>query len=65
MSSVKVGVPAETRLGERRVALVPDVASRLVAAGFQVVVEAGAGEQACYTVDAYQRVGVAIEADRR
>jgi NAD(P) transhydrogenase subunit alpha len=37
-----VGVPTETAPGERRVALVPDVASRLVGAGFTVAVERGA-----------------------
>jgi H+-translocating NAD(P) transhydrogenase subunit alpha len=44
MSAVKVGVPAETCPGERRVALVPEVAAKLITAGFEVVVEAGAGE---------------------
>jgi proton-translocating NAD(P)+ transhydrogenase subunit alpha len=58
-------VLAETRQGERRVALVPDVAARLIASGFEVVVEAGAGEQASFTDDAYRKVGVAIEADRQ
>jgi H+-translocating NAD(P) transhydrogenase subunit alpha len=62
---VKVGVLAETRQGERRVALVPDVAARLTASGFEVVVEAGAGEQASFTDDAYRKVGVAVDADRR
>ncbi len=62
---VKVGVPAETRQGERRVALVPEVAAKLITSGFEVVVEAGAGEQACFTDDAYRKVGVAVETDRR
>jgi len=62
---VKVGVLAETRQGERRVALVPDVAARLIASGFEVGVETGAGEQASFTDDAYRKVGVAIEADRQ
>jgi H+-translocating NAD(P) transhydrogenase subunit alpha len=62
---VKIGVPVETRPGERRVALVPEVAAKLVTSGFEVVVEAGAGEQACFTDDAYRKVGVAVETDRR
>ena len=37
---VKVGVPKEIKPGERRVALVPDVAGKLVDAGFEVLVEA-------------------------
>jgi NAD(P) transhydrogenase subunit alpha len=62
---VKVAVLAETRQGERRVALVPDVAARLTASGFEVVVEAGAGEQASFIDDAYRKVGVGVEAERR
>ena len=43
-----VGVPRETYPGERRVALVPAVIPGLTKAGFQVVVEAGAGAEAGY-----------------
>ena len=39
---MRVGVPRETAAGEARVALVPESAGRLTAAGFDVVVEAGA-----------------------
>jgi NAD(P) transhydrogenase subunit alpha len=62
---VKVGVLAETQQGERRVALVPDVVAKLTASGFEVIVEAGAGEPAGFVDDAYRKVGAAIEADRR
>ena len=62
---MKIGVLAETQPEERRVALVPDVAAKLVKLGFQVVVEASAGVRAEFTDDAYHEVGVAIEADRR
>ena len=62
---VKVGVLAETRQGERRVALVPDVAARLITSGFEVAVEAGAGEQASFTDDAYRKVGAVVEANRQ
>ena len=41
-----VGVPKETAAGERRVALVPDIAGRLAKAGFDVLVERGAGDGA-------------------
>jgi NAD(P) transhydrogenase subunit alpha len=61
---MKIGVISETHQGERRVALVPDAAARLATSGFEVVVEAGAGEQAGFTDDAYREAGVAIEADR-
>ena len=49
--SVKVATPKETADGERRVALVPDTATKLAAAGLQVAVQAGAGE-AAYLTDA-------------
>jgi NAD(P) transhydrogenase subunit alpha len=62
---MKLGVISETLQGERRVALVPDAAAKLARSGFQVVVEAGAGEQAGFTDDAYREAGVAVEADRR
>ena len=61
---MKIGVISETLQGERRVALVPDAAARLATSGFEVVVEAGAGEQAGFIDDAYREAGVAIEADR-
>ena len=47
-------VPRETTPGERRVALVPDVAGRLVKQGCTVRVEAGAGEPAGFGDDAYR-----------
>ena len=62
---MKLGVISETLQGERRVALVPDAAAKLARSGFQVVVEAGAGEQAGFTDDAYREAGVAVEADQR
>ena len=43
-----IGVPKESYPGERRVALVPLVVPTLAKAGFQVVVETGAGAQAGY-----------------
>ncbi len=62
---MKIVVIAETHEGERRVALVPDIAAKLVASGFEVFVEADAGEQAGFTDDAYREAGVAVEADRK
>jgi proton-translocating NAD(P)+ transhydrogenase subunit alpha len=43
---MRIGVPKETAVGERRVALVPEVVKKLTGGGHEVVVEAGAGEQA-------------------
>jgi NAD(P) transhydrogenase subunit alpha len=54
---VKVAVPKETAPGERRVALVPDVVRKLVADGFDVAVERGAGEAATFADAAYEEAG--------
>lgn len=56
----QIGVPKETAPGERRVALTPDAAGRLVKAGLAVVVERGAGEPASFTDDAYREAGATI-----
>jgi H+-translocating NAD(P) transhydrogenase subunit alpha len=40
---MRIGVPKETVEGERRVALVPEVVKKLVSAGHEVFVHAGAG----------------------
>jgi NAD(P) transhydrogenase subunit alpha len=61
---VIIGVPKETYPGERRVALVPVVIPNLAKAGFQVVVEAGAGEQAGYPDALYIDKGARILPDR-
>ena len=61
---VVVAVPKETASGERRVALVPEVARALAKAGDSVIVEAGAGESAGYPEDGYVAVGAQIQSDR-
>jgi H+-translocating NAD(P) transhydrogenase subunit alpha len=61
---VIVGVPKENYPGERRVALVPVVIPNLAKAGLEVVVEAGAGEQAGYPDTAYTEKGAKIVPDR-
>ena len=57
-----IGAVRETAPGERRVALVPDVAARLRAAGMDVVIEAGAGAAARFPDSAYARAGATITA---
>jgi len=51
---IRVGAPKETTPGERRVALVPDVAQRLARLGVEVLLETGAGSAAHYPDSAYQ-----------
>jgi H+-translocating NAD(P) transhydrogenase subunit alpha len=55
-----IGVPRETAPGERRVALVPEIVGKLVKAGMQVVVEAGAGATAYASDAAYEAAGARI-----
>jgi H+-translocating NAD(P) transhydrogenase subunit alpha len=59
-----VGVPKEIFPGERRVALVPLVIPNLAKAGFEVVIEAGAGMEAGYPDAAYSEKGGRILQDR-
>ena len=60
---MKVAVPKESEQGERRVALVPETAKMLVAAGLDVSVETGAGAAAYITDDLYEKAGARV-ADR-
>src|SRR4051794_35616056 len=57
---MRVGVPRETAAGECRVALVPEVVSRLVPGGFEVLVEGGAGEAASFPDGDYEEAGARI-----
>ena len=59
-----VGVPKEIFPGERRVALAPLVVPNLNKAGLQVVVEAGAGNEAGYPDAYYVEKGAKILPDR-
>jgi NAD(P) transhydrogenase subunit alpha len=57
---MRVGVARETAPGERRVALVPETAAKLIAAGFEVVVEPGAGDAASFPDEAYREAGATL-----
>lgn len=59
-----VGVPRETRPGERRVALTPATVPRLTKAGLPVMIESGAGLGAGFTDDEYLTKGAAIATRR-
>ncbi|MGH7692586.1 MAG: NAD(P)(+) transhydrogenase (Re/Si-specific) subunit alpha, partial [Candidatus Dormibacteria bacterium] len=43
---MRIGIAKELVQGERRVALVPESAARLIGAGAEVVAEKGSGERA-------------------
>ena len=55
-----IGIPRETFPGEKRVATVPDVVEKLIKLGFKVAVQAGAGEAANFSDDAYRAAGAEV-----
>jgi NAD(P) transhydrogenase subunit alpha len=55
-----IGVPRETARGEKRVAAVPDVVTKLVKLGFTVAVESGAGDDANFADDTYRAAGAEV-----
>jgi NAD(P) transhydrogenase subunit alpha len=60
---MRIGVPKETAPGEQRVALVPEVVSKLKAKGLDVLVQSGAGTDALLSDDAFREAGAEIAAD--
>jgi NAD(P) transhydrogenase subunit alpha len=62
---VKLAVPTETRAGEHRVALIPDVAGRLAGTGVEVIVEEGAGVDAHFPDAAYVEKGASVRSGAR
>ena len=60
---MRIGVPKEAAPGERRVALVPESCKKLIQAGYEVSIEAGAGEAAGFPDAAYRDAGAAVETD--
>ena len=60
---VIITVPKENLPGENRVAIIPDVASKLKKAGFEVQVENNAGLNAGFTNEQYESAGAKIVKD--
>ena len=58
-----IGIPAEIHPGEKRVAASPEMIVKLVAAGFEVIVEPGAGIGASFNDDVFRQAGAAISKD--
>jgi NAD(P) transhydrogenase subunit alpha len=59
-NGVKLAVTEETRPGETRVAVVPEVASKLTSSGIDVVVQSGAGDRARFPDAAYEQAGASV-----
>ena len=55
-----IAVTKERRAGETRVAAIPETVKKLIAAGFSVTVEAGAGAAASYPDADYAAAGATI-----
>jgi NAD(P) transhydrogenase subunit alpha len=61
--SIVISVPRETRAGEQRVALVPDMVKKLSALGASIKIQSGAGEAAGYADSDYETASAIIETD--
>jgi NAD(P) transhydrogenase subunit alpha len=57
---MNIGVPAESRSGESRVAATPETVKKFVAAKHTVVVEANAGKAASFPDETYVAAGATI-----
>jgi NAD(P) transhydrogenase subunit alpha len=60
---MRIGIPTETSVGEKRVATVPDVVEKLVKLGFTVCVQSGAGDAANFSDDTYRAAGATVVED--
>jgi len=60
---MRIGVPKETAAGEHRVALVPEVVSKLKAKGLDVLVQSGAGTDALLSDAAFTDAGAQVTDD--
>lgn len=61
--SMKIGIPKEVHAAECRVAATPETAEQLIKLGYTVAIEAGAGEKAHFSDEAYREAGVEIYDD--
>ena len=62
---MKIGVPKEIHEGEKRVATTPEVIGHLRKLGFEVIVEAGAGNGAHFSDALYTEAGATIANDSK
>src|SRR6266487_690501 len=60
---MRIVVPRETAPGEQRVALVPESCKKLIRVGYEIAIEAGAGNAAGFADLAYRDAGAATESD--
>ena len=60
-----IGIPKESSKGERRVATTPDAAQQLQKLGYDVILEAGAGDSSKFRDIDYESVGVKISDSKK
>ncbi len=58
---MRIAVPKEIKSGEKRVALVPDIISKLTKAGLEVVIESGAGVNAQAADQDFKAAGAEVK----
>ena len=59
---MRIGIPKESRTGERRVAGTPETVAKLIKLGFEVCVEAGAGQAANLPDANFEASGATVSA---
>lgn len=57
---MRIGIPAETRAGETRVAATPETIKKMIASGHTVLVQQGAGASAFIPDSEYQAAGASL-----
>src|SRR3954463_11848718 len=57
---LRIGVPRETKARETRVAATPATVTKLLALGYEVVVETGAGDASSFPDDAFESAGAGV-----
>ena len=57
---MRIGIPAETRAGETRVAATPETVKKILASGHAVMVQVGAGAGASIPDAEYQAAGAKL-----
>lgn len=60
MMNMRIGIPKETRVGEARVAITPEIAKKLIGKGFSIDIETDAGLAAGFHNDDYVAAGAEL-----
>jgi NAD(P) transhydrogenase subunit alpha len=60
MQNIQIGVPKESSEGETRVAISPELVKKFKQKSFEIIVESGAGDKACFSDSDYSKHGAVI-----